>query len=127
MKKYSEQDNKLDFSEHVRQSLIKHSIRISPAVLCRTFNQHYHDNNTSIQTASNWLSSVSIPNQDKLQTLANWLSIDIHWLRFGDIISILENSQLSTEQRILFENFALFSPIHQKIVFDSVNPLVTKK
>jgi transcriptional regulator with XRE-family HTH domain len=124
MKKYNKHDNKFEFSERLRQSITKHSIPISPTILCKNFNQHHHGDNISIQTASNWLSGVSVPNQDKLQTLANWLSVDIHWLRFGDSVNVPNTPQLSNEQQILVKNFALLSPVHQKIVLDLVNSLI---
>ena len=124
MKKYNKHDNKFEFSERIRQSITKHSIPISPTILCKNFNQHHHGDNISIQTASNWLSGVSVPNQDKLQTLANWLSVDIHWLRFGNDLPVNHIPPRSTEQQNLVKNFALLSPIHQKIVLDLVNSLV---
>ena len=127
MKITSPLENKLGFSERLRQALIKHSIPINPTTLCRNFNQYYQGDNISIQTASNWLSGVSIPNQDKLQTLANWLSVDIHWLRFGDSVNVPNTPQLSNEQQILVKNFALLSPVHQKIVLDLVNSLIITK
>ena len=44
----------------------------------------YSGSSVSVQTANNWLSGASIPNQDKLQVLAAWLEVSTHWLRFGE-------------------------------------------
>ena len=127
MKKYNKHDNKFEFSERLRQSITKHSIPISPTILCKNFNQHHHGDNISIQTASNWLSGVSVPNQDKLQTLANWLSVDIHWLRFGDESKDENPMTLSGDQIQVAIGFASLTPPHQKIILDLISSLLPKK
>ena len=81
------------------------------------------ENINTISSLMNHLSRTGV-NQDKLQTLANWLSVDIHWLRFGNDVPVNHIPPLSTEQQNLVKNFALLSPIHQKIVLDLVNSLV---
>ena len=124
MKEFPPQDTRTQFSERLKTALDDRSIPASPTLLRNHFNEHYEGKPISTQTATNWLSGVSVPNQDKLQTLANWLSVDIHWLRFGNDVPVNHIPPLSTEQQNLVKNFALLSPIHQKIVLDLVNSLV---
>ena len=67
MKEFPPQDTRTQFSERLKTALDDRSIPASPTLLRNHFNEHYEGKPISTQTASNWLSGVSIPNQDKLQ------------------------------------------------------------
>lgn len=120
-------DVKAQFSERLKLALEKHSLTASPTLLRNAFNERYAGKPISIQTASNWLSGVALPSQDKLQVLANWLSVDSHWLRFGENTPTLSMSQLSSDQIQVVAGFAMLTPIHQKIVIDLIKSLLPPK
>lgn len=117
-------DLKAQFSERLKISLAKRSIPLSPTVIRKAFNQRYTGKPISVQTVSNWLSGVALPNQERLLVLAEWLSVDSHWLRFGAETQKPEFFELAEEQRMLIQNFALLSPKHQKIINELIISLI---
>lgn len=124
MKNDPAQNIKFEFSERLKIALNNCDISPSPTTLRNAFNERYDGKPISIQTASNWLSGVAIPNQDKLQVLANWLSVDSQWLRFGETTPVTFG--VIGDQASLVKGFALLSPVHQKIVMDLVTSLLPK-
>ena len=127
MKEFPPQDTRTQFSERLKTALDDRSIPASPTLLRNHFNEHYEGKPISTQTASNWLSGVSIPNQDELQVLADWLSVDIHWLRFGDESKDENPMTLSGDQIQVAIGFASLTPPHQKIILDLISSLLPKK
>lgn len=125
MKNDPAQNIKTEFSQRLKTALNNCDISPSPTALRNAFNERYDGNPISIQTASNWLSGVAIPSQDKLQVLANWLSVDSQWLRFGDNAMPVMLGAIG-DQALLIKGFALLSPTHQKIVMDLVTSLLPK-
>ncbi|PNP98008.1 hypothetical protein AZ602_04455 [Moraxella sp. RCAD0137] len=80
-----------------------------------------------MQTASNWLYAISFPSQDKLEVLADWLSVDIHWLRFGDDNYTAQIKQFSDEQIELLHEFSLLSPDNQSLFLNLIKALNKKQ
>ena len=80
----SSQQEKLLFSQRLKQALTQIGYPISPTFLSTEFNYRYAGQPISVQSANNWLLAKAIPNQDKLTTLSIWLNVSSQWLRFGD-------------------------------------------
>lgn len=80
----SSHQEKLLFSERLKESLLKANHPLSPTFLAKQFNFRYQGEAISVQSANNWLLGKAIPNQDKLSILAIWLNVSNQWLRFGD-------------------------------------------
>ncbi|STZ63241.1 Uncharacterised protein [Moraxella lacunata] len=122
-------DVKAEFSKRLKYALEQRSLSTSPTFVRNAFNERYAGNPVSIQTVSNWLSGVAIPSQDKLQTLAHWLSVDSHWLRFGEVYPPIKGSlpNLSSGQIEVALGFAMLTPMHQKIVADLITSLLPNK
>lgn len=118
------QDIKAQFSQRLKYALEQHALTASPTLLRNAFNERYTGKPISIQTASNWLSGVALPSQDKLQVLANWLSVDSHWLRFGESTPTPNLSELSADQIEVVMGFAMLTPTHQKIITELIASLL---
>ncbi|AOA59890.1 transcriptional regulator [Acinetobacter larvae] len=80
----SNQQEKVAFSKRLNKALLDCKHPISPTYLANEFNNRYHGQSISIQSANNWLQGKAIPSQDKLSILALWLNVSNQWLRFGD-------------------------------------------
>ncbi|QLF94933.1 transcriptional regulator [Pseudomonas sp. ABC1] len=76
-------NEKVEFSERLRNAMTASGYPARPAVLMHAFNARYLGRPVTCQGASRWLRGQSIPAQDKLVVLAEWLSIEPHKLRFG--------------------------------------------
>jgi hypothetical protein len=79
-------NEKLDFSNRLRATMIAAGHQARPAVVLREFNARWHGTSISTQAAWSWLNSKSIPAQDKIQVLAEWLKIEPEVLRFGEAV-----------------------------------------
>lgn len=121
------QNSRQAFSERLRQSLSNRSIPISPTALAKGFNTQFDGKAITVQTASNWLYAISFPSQDKLEVLADWLSVDIHWLRFGDDNYTAQIKQFSDEQIELLHEFSLLSPDNQSLFLNLIKALNKKQ
>lgn len=75
------------FSLRLQDSMTSAGYEVRPVVLEREFNQRYWGKPVSVQAVRRWLYGEAVPTQDRLQILAEWLSIDPHWLRFGENLS----------------------------------------
>jgi hypothetical protein len=72
------------FSQRLLDSLRSAACPESPTVLAREFNHRIAGSAITVHAARKWLVGEAIPTQEKLRILAEWLSVDVHWLRFGD-------------------------------------------
>ena len=79
-------NEKIEFSNRLRATMVKAGYTASPAVLLHGFNLRWHGRSISNQAAWSWLNSKSIPTQDKIQVLAEWLKIEPQLLRFGESV-----------------------------------------
>ena len=79
-------NEKIEFSNRLRATMVKAGYPASPAVLLHGFNLRWHGRSISNQAAWSWLNSKSIPTQDKIQVLAEWLKIEPQLLRFGESV-----------------------------------------
>lgn len=93
----SSQQEKLLFSERLKQALTQEHHPISPTFISKQFNARYSGEPISVQSANNWLLAKAIPNQDKLLILSLWLNVSNQWLRFGDNDTQTDKSTLNTE------------------------------
>lgn len=125
-----EKNEKLAFSERLKQALSKHSwAKASPTWLAREFNLRYSGKSISVQTANNWLLGSAIPSQDKLQILAAWLDVSSQWLRFGDATQEISHPEMihtgiQLVQFDLPEKLAQLTPKQKQLVYDLVNALI---
>lgn len=119
MKNISHADKKETFSQRLKQSLATNAMPInSPTNLARRFNALYDGKPVTVQTASTWLSGVSIPNQDKLIVLAHMLGVNAAWLRYGEAHQEgkINMAHLQPEQRELIEDILWLTPKQRQAV-----------
>jgi transcriptional regulator with XRE-family HTH domain len=95
---------------------------LRPIVLEREFNLRYWGRSVSFQAVRRWLQGEVVPTQDRLQVLAEWLSVDAHWLRFGERLTVAVNerpaqwnSKLAPEEREAIEAFLALPPDKRKL------------
>lgn len=76
-------DERLAFSERLREAMKVAGYEPRPSLLVAHFNSRYRGASVTFQSASRWLTGKSIPEQDKLQVLAQLYGVEPHALRFG--------------------------------------------
>lgn len=79
-------NEKIEFSQRLRDAMVRMGYVASPSVLEHEFNLRWPGRSISNQAAWGWLNSRSIPTQDKLQVLAEWLKTAPEVLRFGEAV-----------------------------------------
>lgn len=79
-------NEKMEFSQRLRDAMVLMGFAASPSVLEHEFNLRWHGRSISNQAAWGWLNSRSMPTQDKLQVLAEWLKVPPEVLRFGEAV-----------------------------------------
>lgn len=79
-------NEKLEFSQRLRDAMVRMGYVASPSVLEHEFNLRWPGRSISNQAAWGWLNSRSLPTQDKLQVLAEWLKVAPEVLRFGEAV-----------------------------------------
>ena len=77
-------NEKIEFSNRLRQAMKDAGYAVSPSVLEQEFNLRWYGRSISNQAAWNWLNNKAVPTQDKIQVLAEWLKIEPEVLRFGE-------------------------------------------
>lgn len=116
-------DNKLEFSQRLRNAMQVAGLEVRPAVLLNLFNSKYWGRSVSFQAVSRWLRGEAIPGQDKLLVLADILNIQPEVLRFGEgVRNTLEQRQRRWEQgvgyleRETFDAFLQLPAAQRKII-----------
>ncbi|WP_024537211.1 hypothetical protein [Comamonas badia] len=89
-------DEKIEFSDRLRQAMKDAGYAASPSVLEHEFNLRWRGRSISNQAAWSWINHKAIPTQDKVQVLAEWLNIEPEVLRFGEAV---RKSVLARRQR----------------------------
>lgn len=89
-------NEKIEFSNRLRDALVQAGYAASPSVLEHEFNLRWYGRSISNQAAWSWLNNRSIPTQEKLQVLAEWLKVEPQVLRFGEAV---RNSVQQHKQR----------------------------
>ena len=79
-------NEKIEFSNRLREAMVSAGYAASPSVLEHEFNLRWYGRSISNQAAWSWLNSRSMPTQDKVQVLAEWLRIEPEVLRFGEAV-----------------------------------------
>lgn len=79
-------NEKIEFSNRLRQAMKDAGYAVSPSVLEQEFNLRWYGRSISNQAAWNWLNNKAVPTQDKIQVLAEWLKIEPEVLRFGEAV-----------------------------------------
>lgn len=79
-------NEKIEFSNRLRQAMADAGYAASPSVLEQEFNLRWYGRSISNQAAWNWLNSKAVPTQDKIQVLAEWLKVEPEVLRFGEVV-----------------------------------------
>ncbi|WP_193091086.1 transcriptional regulator [Halomonas sp.] len=77
-------NEKTMFAERLKAAMQAAGYDVRPSVLEREFNLRYWGKPITFQAVRRWLRGDSIPSQDKLQVLARWLTVDPHYLRYGE-------------------------------------------
>ena len=79
-------NEKIEFSNRLRQAMVDAGYAASPSVLEQEFNLRWYGRSISNQAAWSWLNSKAVPTQDKIQVLAEWLKVAPEVLRFGQAV-----------------------------------------
>lgn len=128
MSKISPIDERLAFSQRLKQALSSQGIVThSPTKLAKAFNIRFSGAPISVQTASNWLSGVTFPSQEKLQVLAHWLKVSPQWLRFGEDepnLSILESSHEPEQFLDLADKIAQLNAKQKQAIYAVVEAML---
>lgn len=77
-------NQKIEFSQRLKDAMIAAGYPIRPIVLEREFNTRYWGRAVTVQAVRRWLRGEAIPSQEKLQVLAEWLKVEPHILRYGE-------------------------------------------
>lgn len=116
-------NEKIEFSNRLRQALLDAGYPASPSVLEHEFNLRWYGRSISNQAAWGWLNSKAIPTQDKVQVLAEWLKVPPEVLRFGEGVrqSVQEHRQRWDEgvgylERETFDAFLQLPAPQRKII-----------
>ena len=121
---------KLLFSERLKQALKDAQHPISPTYLSREFNHRYDGTPVSIQSANNWLLGKAIPSQDKLSILSIWLNVSSQWLRFGEqqlrSPSLIEEKSIAANELDYLMKFKSLSTSQQQIIKDLIDQFIQR-
>ncbi len=79
-------NEKVEFSERLRDAMTRAGYQLRPVVLEREFNTRYWGRSVTLQAVRRWLRGEAIPSQEKLQVLADWLKVEPEVLRFGEAV-----------------------------------------
>lgn len=116
-------NEKIEFSNRLRATMVKAGYLASPTVLLHGFNLRWRGRSISNQAAWSWLNSKSIPTQDKIQVLAEWLKIEPQVLRFGNAVlqSVQQHKDLWSDgvgyaDKETFEAFLKLPAPERKII-----------
>lgn len=116
-------NEKIEFSNRLRDVLVKAGYVASPSVLEHEFNLRWYGRSISNQAAWGWLNNRSIPTQEKLQVLAEWLKVEPQVLRFGEAVrtSIQQHKQRWDEgvgylERETFDAFLKLPAPQRKLI-----------
>ena len=116
-------NEKIEFSNRLRDAMVKAGYVASPSVLENEFNLRWYGRSISNQAAWGWLNNRSIPTQEKLQVLAEWLKVEPQVLRFGEAVrtSIQQHKQRWDEgvgylERETFDAFLKLPAPQRKII-----------
>ncbi|PCF97143.1 transcriptional regulator [Vreelandella nigrificans] len=116
-------NEKIMFAERLKAAMQAAGYDERPSVLEREFNLRYWGKPITFQAVRRWLRGDSIPSQDKLQVLARWLSVDPHYLRYGEAAAynINESSaswdvSSSSEERQMLSLYRSLPAAQQKVV-----------
>ena len=116
-------NEKIEFSNRLRQAMTDAGCAASPSVLEHGFNLRWHGRSISNQAAWSWLNSKAIPTQEKIQVLAEWLKVEPEVLRFGEAVrnSIQQQKQRWDEgvgylERETFDTFLKLPAPQRKLI-----------
>lgn len=116
-------NEKIEFSNRLRQAMTDAGYTASPSVLEHEFNLRWYGRSISNQAAWSWLNNKAIPTQDKMQVLAEVLKIEPEVLRFGEGVrqSVQQHRQRWDEgvgylERETFDAFLQLPGPQRKIV-----------
>jgi transcriptional regulator with XRE-family HTH domain len=120
-------NEKIEFSNRLRDAMTKSGYLASPSVLEHEFNLRWYGRSISNQAAWGWLNNRSIPTQEKLQVLAEWLKVEPQVLRFGEAVrnSVQQQKQRWDEgigyaEREMFDTFLKLPAPLRKLVRDVI-------
>ncbi len=121
----------MDFAERLKLAMSAKSIKHSPIVLMRLFNEEFDGKTVTQHTTRNWLLGRSMPTQDKLVLLAKLLDTSAEYLRYGTkgekTLTLVNvdgsETELTISQQQLVRKYILLSTSQQKLVSDLVDEI----
>jgi len=104
-------EERLNFSERLKQSLAGAGLSSNAAEFTRAFNARAGGAAVSVYAARKWLTGSAIPTHEKLVIMAIWLGVSAAWLRFGDHHAESLSAGVIAEARISTPALALLNDI----------------
>lgn len=121
-------NQKENFAQRLKDSMIKAGYQARPIILEREFNIRYWGSSVSLQAVRRWLIGEAIPAQDKLLVLAEWLHVKPEYLRFGDETNntVMEYEKywhegMAYQEKELFMSFLSLKLEQRKIIRDIIS------
>jgi transcriptional regulator with XRE-family HTH domain len=116
-------NEKIEFSQRLREAMVRMGYVAGPSVLEHEFNLRWPGRSISNQAAWGWLNSRSIPTQEKLQVLAEWLKVEPGVLRFGEAVrnQVAEHRKrwdegVGHQEREVFDAFLRLPAAQRKLI-----------
>jgi hypothetical protein len=104
-------DERMQFSERLKASLIASHVSTRPGDFARAFNARADGAAVTVHAARKWLSGEAIPTHEKVVVLGTWLGVNAAWLRFGDADKSMHSEEVIPESSISTPALALMNDI----------------
>jgi hypothetical protein len=76
-------DERKNFSQRLKESLLALDLTVKPSGFVRAFNARADGAAVTVHAARKWLVGEAIPTHEKVVILAIWLGVNPTWLRYG--------------------------------------------
>lgn len=123
-------NERADFCQRLRSSLVVAGHKPSPTILSRSFNSRADGAAVTVHGARKWLKGESIPTQERLHILARWLEVPAQWLRYGesDPPTVADGRHIrnfAPRELGLLSNYRLLDVRSQEIILELVEAMIT--
>lgn len=114
-------EERMNFSERLKQSLAGAGLSSNAADFTRAFNARAGGAAVSVYAARKWLTGSAIPTHEKLVIMAIWLGVSAAWLRFGDHVEafsegVVAEASISTPALALMNDISSLPEPAQKTI-----------
>jgi transcriptional regulator with XRE-family HTH domain len=124
--------NHAEFSERLKDALLKAGYSTKPGKVAREFNTHNPGVMVVAESAKYWLSGRSIPRQERLHGLAKLLGVTPAWLLFGDAagsdhVKSLSDACTESDEIALVMDFKKLDDYGRRVAVEFMRSLVRLK